>query len=403
MQEPHFNKAERHAAAITAGDVSLFRGGLIYRAQLVTRLIDAEHWNLPRRVALVLAVTWLPLVIITAIFYRDQLSTLLKDYVAYSKIVVTIPVLLLGQPVMESRFRMVVTHVWEAGLLGAEDQSKLFGVLATIRRLRDSALPELIIMVLVFVDLGLIYQGKLTTAPAWAVYRVGGIAHLTSAGVYYGLVCIPIYQLLIGLSFWRWLLWSFFLFKLSRMDLKTVATHPDRHGGLGFLGLSPTAFAPVAFGLSTAIGASWRNEILNYGASLASFKLPAIILLVLIFVIALGPLTFFVYKLDILRRSAMLEYGVIAQYQATTFHEKWILHGEDPEEAHLTDSEVSALADFSTSYQNIKNLRPFPADRNTLIGLALAVLAPLFPAVLAEIPFEAIIKGLLEAVKAVPV
>jgi hypothetical protein len=45
---------------------------------------------------------------------------------------------------------------------------------------------------------------------------------------------------------------------------------------------------------------------------------------------------------------------------------------------------------------------PFPADKGTLIGLALAVVAPLFPAVLAEFPLSVIVKGLLQAVKAVP-
>jgi hypothetical protein len=199
------------------------------------------------------------------------------------------------------------------------------------------------------------------------------------------------------------MLWAFFLFRLSRMDMRLVATHPDGHGGLGFLGLSPIGFTPVAAALSTAIGGAWRNEILNYGASLASFRLATLVLFVLIFMVALGPLAFFVWKLSTLRRKAMLEYGVLAQNQATDFHDKWVLPGEGKREPPCEAADVSALADLTISYHHIKRMRPFPADFGTLVSLALAVLAPLFPAVLAEIPLSVILRGLVQAVKAVPI
>jgi hypothetical protein len=64
--------------------------------------------------------------------------------------------------------------------------------------------------------------------------------------------------------------------------------------------------------------------------------------------------------------------------------------------------EISTLADLSISYGNIQRLRPFPADKNTLISLAVAVLLPLFPVVLTEIPFSVIVKGLVDAIKAAP-
>jgi hypothetical protein len=402
MQNPMLKNAENFRADDSGEDLSLFRGGLFYRVQVVIHLIDAERWNLPRRVTFILAIGWLPLLIFTALFDRGQLVALLTDYEVYSRIAIAIPVLLIGQLVMENRFRIVARHVREANLLGNEDLPKLTGVLVTIRRLRDSPLSELIILALVFVDIALIWKSKVAAGPAWAVYRDSGLAHLTPAGWYYGLVSAPIYQLLIALSFWRWFLWCLFLFRLSRMDLKVVATHPDGHGGLGFLGLSPIGFVPVTLALSTVIGASWANEIANNAARLANYQMPAIFLFVLIFLVALGPLALFVHKLDVLRRTAMLEYGVLAQVQATDLHRKWILHHEGPTES-LKVAEVTTLADFSITYRNIKQMRPFPADKDTLLSLALSVAVPLFPAVLAEFPLSVILNGLLQAVKAVPI
>jgi hypothetical protein len=78
-------------------------------------------------------------------------------------------------------------------------------------------------------------------------HRERSQAHVTPAGWYFGLVSQMIYRFLVGLSLWKWLLFTFCLFKLSRLDLKLVATHPDHHGGIGFLGPAPMVFAPVAF------------------------------------------------------------------------------------------------------------------------------------------------------------
>ena len=74
-----------------ADDLSLFRGGLFYRLQVLLHLIRGPKWNLPPRVLWIVAVSWLPLVIITALTRRQQLSTLLRDYVAYSRTVICRP------------------------------------------------------------------------------------------------------------------------------------------------------------------------------------------------------------------------------------------------------------------------------------------------------------------------
>ena len=383
-------------------EISLFRGGPFYRLQMLAHLVAAGRWNLPLRLSCILAVCWLPLVILTAFYYRDQLAGLLKDYRVYSRIVLAIPILLSGQLLMESRFRATVMHVREAELLGADDLRRLNGLLATMRRLRDYAIPELFIVALIYTDLGLIWQAKLSTAPSWAAYHSDGVAHMTPAGFYYGLVSVPIYQFLFGLNLWKWSLWSFFLFRLSRMDLKMVATHPDGHGSLGFLGLSPVAFAPIALALSIAIGGTWRSAILNYGARLVDYWPGAVILLVLMFVVALGPLVFFVPKLAKLRRKGMFEYGVLAQDQAMGFHKKWVVRPHGREGEYLPAPEISVLADLTVAYDHIKRMWPFPADKGASITLALAVLTPLIPVVLAEIPLSTILRGLMQALNAVP-
>ena len=129
------------------------------------------------------------------------------------------------------------------------------------------------------------------------------------------------------------------------------------------------------------------------------FKLQAIVLLVIIALVALGPLLFFVPRLARLRRQGILEYGILGQIQSVEFHEKWILHRAGHEAEFLQASESTTLANFGKSYQEIAQLKPFPADMGSLYGLAAAVAIPALPVVLAQIPLKVVVMDLLKTLR----
>src|SRR5215831_7469864 len=83
-------------------ELSLIRGGPFYRAQRAAGLIRLEEWNHVRRVTVALALGWLPLIVITMLFNPKALGSLLVDYRVYSRMVIAVPVLLLGQLLTES-------------------------------------------------------------------------------------------------------------------------------------------------------------------------------------------------------------------------------------------------------------------------------------------------------------
>jgi hypothetical protein len=385
-------------SATDAADVSLIRGGPFYRAQRVTRLIDAYHWNVGRRITFAIAVGWLPLVLMTLFFHPAALRNLLTDYRVTARMLIAVPVLLLGQVLMESRFRMIVTHLRDSGLLDATGLAQLNSIISRLLKWRDSLWPELAIVALVYFNVAVAFSAHVREPRPWALVGEGA-ANILPAGWYYAIVSQLVYQFLVGLSLWKWLLWSYFLFRLSRLDLKLIPTHPDSHGGLGFLGLSPMGNAPVTFAAAAAIGSNWRHQILDQGERLASFKLEAAVLLVIVLLIAIGPLVFFVPRLTKLRRQGILDYGTLGQLHSKDFHEKWILHRAGHEDEFLTAPEISALTDYGASYEKIEGMQPFPVDKGAFISLAVAVALPLFPVVLAEIPLGVVLKALLEAVK----
>lgn len=379
-----------------AAEVSLVRGGPFYRVQQALRLMRPNQWNLARRIAALVAVTWVPLVALTAVLNRGGLLSLLVDYRAYSRFFVATPALLVGEVLMETRFRAVMTHIRQTKLLTEADTTYMDNVIAQMVRLRDSLLPELAILVLLILHTVLAYKGLVDATP-WLGHRVGNELKLTAAGWYVVVVSTSIFQLWLGLGLWKWLLWTFFAFRLSTRNLRLVATHPDEHGGLGFLGLTASAFAPVAFAAATVTGATWRQAILHDGARLMDFKLPLIALVLITTVVALAPLGFFVPQLARLRRKGILEYGVLGQIHSTDFHEKWILHRAGREAEFLQAAEVTTLANFGRVYESIGALRPFPADRGALVTLAMAVAVPALPVILTQVPLFVVLDDLLKA------
>lgn len=379
-------------------EVSFIRGGPFYRAQRALRLIRPNQWNFTRRIVILIAIGWLPLVIFTVVLNPEGLSSLIREYRIHARLLIAIPALLIGEGFMESRFRLVMQHIRQVGLLDAPDLAYMDGVIATLVRVRDAFVPEFMVFVVLVVHTAASYRGLVDATP-WLGYGSGANLQLTVAGWYAVLVSAPLFQFLLGLSLWRWLLWTFFAFKLSKRNLKLVPTHPDEHGGLGFLGLTAAAFAPVAFAATAVIGATWRDDILHHGARLMDFKLEAIVLLIIIALVALGPLLFFVPRLASLRRQGILEYGILGQIHSTEFHGKWILHRAGHEAEFLQAPEIATLANFAKSYQEIAQLKPFPADTGSLYGLAVAIAIPALPVVLAQIPLKVVVMDLLKTLR----
>jgi len=237
--------SEQRASANAGHDeVSLVRGGPFYRAQEALRLVHPDRWNLGRRIVFAIAIGWLPLVLITLLFNPRAVFGLITDYTVNARMLFGVPVLLAGQPVMETAFRAIVRHIRDAALLTPTDTDRLDQTLVRLIRLRDSIIPELMFVVVAYAKVAETVQTQLMYVRPWGLAGTGLEAHLSAAGWYYVLVSQLLYGLLILISFWKWLLWCIFLYRLSKLDLQLVPTHPDQHGGIGFLGLSPVAITP---------------------------------------------------------------------------------------------------------------------------------------------------------------
>jgi len=261
---------------------------------------------------------------------------------------------------MDSRLREISVYIRRTSLLAPSDMAYMDSVIATLVRLRDGFFPELTVLALTTLHISRSYRGFVDTT-TWMGQKTGVEYHFTAAGRYGFLVSVPLWNFLLGLVLWRWILWTIIAFHLSRRSLRLVVTHPDKRGGLGFLCLTVYAFAPIAFATTSVIASTWHRGILAHGAHVMEFRLSAIIFALTILLIALGPLLFFVPRLIMLRRRGILEYGILGQMHSSDYHEKWIVHRAGHEAEFLQAQETNTLATYGRAFENIDQLRPFPA------------------------------------------
>jgi hypothetical protein len=134
---------------------------------------------------------------------------------------------------------------------------------------------------------------------------------LTLVGYWYALVSLPIFQFLIFRWIYRMMVWSSFLWKVSRLDLLLTPTHPDAAGGLAFLGKGLVPFGVVLFALSSAVSGAIATRILFIGGRIEDYQWSYVALFVIGLVVFAGPLLIFVPKLLVLKQRGLLEYGIL--------------------------------------------------------------------------------------------
>ncbi|MES2791493.1 MAG: hypothetical protein V4719_17885 [Planctomycetota bacterium] len=220
---------------------------------------------------------------------------------------------------------------------------------------------------------------------------------ISPAGWWYILVSLPVLFFFLLRSAGIFILWGLFLFRVSRLDLQLTSTHPDRAGGLGFLGWGLASFSPVVFAFSAVISAGFAYEIYHRGESLDSLKYHLIVYVVGAVVLVHLPLLSFSMRLSRCRFSGLLEFSALVWRYDRAFDEKWIKQPQEKnQEQLLGSSDVQSLADIATAYEHAEQMRLMPVDTKALAVFAVAALLPMVPLIGTAIPLQDILSKLGE-------
>jgi hypothetical protein len=378
----------------------LGQGGPLYRFYLRARLAGKPTLT-ARRIVFFALLAWLPPLILSAAAGNaigGVKVPFMFDIANHIRLLVSLPLLVMSELLVDARLRKVVEGFVKSGIVASEEIPRFDAIIVSILRWRDSAVIEAALAATTLtVAHRHWFDSQLQTISTWQAVPANDGLRLTAAGFWYAWISMSLFQFLVLRWFFRWSLWSILLWRVSHLRLRLLATHPDHAGGLSFLTMSGFAFAPMAVALSTLLSGIAAGKIFFEGATLVSFQTEFIAFVVLMIVIALGPLCVFSSHLMQAKLQGWHDYGELAGRYVEEFDRKWN-RKDAPDEELLGSADIQSLADMGNSYGFVAQMRFVPFDRSTLIALAGASILPLLPLALTIIPFNELVAKLLGAV-----
>jgi hypothetical protein len=231
-------------------------------------------------------------------------------------------------------------------------------------------------------------------AMSWAL---GADQNLGFGGWWFAYVVRPIFIALVFGWLWRVLLVVTWFWKVGRLDLSLVPTHPDRTGGIAFVEKLPGAFSMVTFALSAAIASRWAHEIAYHGQTLDSYKLPAVAFVVLWTLCLLLPLLALIPVLAKVRARAIPAYAALVGEQGRLVHRRWILRRPVADAPILDAPEIGPVADAAAMYEAVTKMRVAPIGKASLVKILVPMALPMLIVAALQIPFKDLLLKLLKA------
>jgi hypothetical protein len=386
-----------------AEEFSLVHGGPLFQLLLRSRLSSGSLTLVARRVIVFVLITWVPLLVLAGhdgqLLDGNVAVPFLLDGETHIRFLVVVPLLLAAELVVHRRLMPVVRAFLDRDLIREADDARFDAAVNSAFRLRNSVLAEVLLFALVYgVGVLVVWRRTALDVSTWYAHVSAGRHWLTSAGIWYAYVSLPIFQFLLLRWYYRVYIWIRFLWQVSRIELSLVPTHPDLLGGLGFLANTVFAFSVLLVAHGAMLAAQIANRIFFAGARLPDFKEEIFVMLVFLLCVVFGPLLVFSPQLSRAKRRGLLEYGALAERYVRDFDGKWLRGGAQQSEPLMGSADIQSLADMGNSFAVVRTMRLAPIGRDAVLELAACVLVPLAPLLLTVMPVEDLVKKLLGVV-----
>ncbi len=375
------------SVAITSPDFSLVLGGPLFQLCRRAHLSGNNLQRLHREAFVLAIIAWLPLLLLSALQGHAWGGVIkvpfLHDIEASARFLIALPVLVIAEVVVHKRISPLARRFTERRIVVTEDLPRFNAAMNSALRGRDSVAVEGILLVLVYTFGLWVWRSHLALGePTWYEIPTEKSFHLTLAGYWYVLVSIPIFQFILLRWYVRLAIWFQLLWRISRLNLRLSADHPDRSGGIGFLGECSYAFGPILFAQGVLLSGLIASRVMYEGRSLLSFKMEAAGFVGFFVLAVLGPLLMFTPRLELAKYRGSAEYGRLANRYQFYFEEKWIRAGSVAIEELPGASELKPMVELGSIYSNIRQMRLVPFGLGDITRLAATTAAPLLPLLL---------------------
>jgi hypothetical protein len=381
-------------------DFSLVLGGPVFQLLRKYHLEGEEMQLLHRRILVSVLLAWFPLLLLSTFvstFGSVGRLSFFHDIPVHVRFLVALPVLIASELLVHFRIRPVVRRFLECRIVVAEDTRRFDKAIESALKIRNSVFVELSLLALVYlIGLSAWISGAGVGPATWS-HVPGEKWRLTVAGYWYLLVSLPVFRFVLLRWYLRLFIWFRFLWQVNRIELNLVPTHPDRCGGLSFLGRSSYAYAPILFAQGAILAGIVADRVLNGGEKLQSFKFQIGGFVLFFLVIVLGPLLMFTPRLARAKRKGLADYGILAQRYVEAFDRKWV-QGAFTQEELLGTGDIQSLADLENSYDVVRDMRVAPFGLQDVSRLAIATAAPLCPLLLTVFSLDELIVRVIKVV-----
>ncbi len=369
------------------------QGGPFRRLRKAIGLFPEGGAGLVPRVVAMVALAWLPIVV-GALIAGQALSgsgadPLFRHFGVHARFLIAVPLLIFAEGFMERIIPPMVRHLVTSGLVDSETMPKFREALATATRVRDSIWgPVLVIAVIAAVVMGSSASANPGDELAWAGRHSDGHSSLGFAGWWFTFVSRPIFISLLVIWIWRMLALWVLVWKVSSLDLRLVASHPDHVGGLGFMESSTVACAPVVLAISIVLAGRWAHEVLYHGVHVDALKPLAIAFTVTMLIVFNGPLLIVGRRIRAFKRAKLLEYSALVGNHGHLVYRKWV-RSQDVGAPEILDApELGPTVDISSIYEAVARMRFAPIGKASVVPIAVASLLPILPVFAIEVPVK---------------
>ena len=382
-------------------DFSLVQGGPLFQLFIRAHLATDGLGMLKRRIIFFSLITWLPLLLLSALSGQVLNSSVQIDFLhglgVHIRFLLSLPLLLVAELVVHQRLGSVVRQFIERDIITAETRQDFEACIRSAFRLRNSIFVEIAMLIFVFV-IGrmLIEQIAVENTTSWYGTATVSEMRFSLAGYWFMYVSMPIYQFMVLRWLFRIIVWARFLWQVSRLKLHLIPTHPDRAGGLGCLAESTAAFMPFLLSQGSILSVMIAQRIFYEGEKLLSFKYEVIAVVAFLVLLVLAPLCVFLPQLAKTKREGMLNYGALASRYVCEFDKKWLQGGAPEDEAFVGSGDIQSLADLNNSIEVVRTMRVLPFGKEKVLQIAVITLLPVLPLTLTMISLEDLMKRLVE-------
>lgn len=369
---------------------SLTRAGPFYDALRACHVVDREgrmHW------VRVIAFAWLPMMIAAAfrLLRGESLDVVVREPSVHVRLLVSIPLLLFAEHVLETRCRAAVQLVGEEHLVTPDVLQR---ILARAERARSSRVVELVLAVVALLGGQAALWGL--GGPAGLLEGLQGEMLVSFATFWYTTIGLPIVQFLVLRWLWRWLVWTYVLVELARSPLATNALHPDGLAGLRLLGGPVDAFA-IFVGANMCVASSaWIVQVRDLGVPIESFVPRFVAFMLVATLLACGPLLLFCGHIVRARYRDVGRYHALAYEFVREFRRTWTARPPDEVAREHPDllgaADFSALNDLDGSYAVASQTSALPIAKRPFLVVWIGALAPMLPLAFASMPAAEIAK-----------